>query len=134
MKLAYITREMDDPRGRPKVFFSCHPADFASAFKLVVEDVLQQANCAIWYDTELEQADGAHDGAPNGTPNGAGFEDELLEALDSTKVNIEYGYCFLSNGDTVIDVLKIKPEDRAIAEEAISSAGFKLLHWNDIAG
>ena len=58
---------------------------------------------------------------------------ELLEALGSTNVNIEYGYCFLTDGDKAIDVLKIKPQDRAAAEEAISGAGFKLLHWNDIA-
>jgi hypothetical protein len=56
----------------------------------------------------------------------------MLEALDSTKVNIEYGYCFQSNGDTAIDVLKINPADRAAAEKAISGAGFKLLHWDDI--
>lgn len=66
-------------------------------------------------------------------PDRPGALAELLEALDSTHVNIEYGYCFLSNGDTVIVVLKINPEHRAVAEEAISGAGFKLLHWNDIA-
>ena len=66
-------------------------------------------------------------------PDRPGALAELLEALDSTDVNIEYGYCFLSDGDKAIDVLKIKPEDRAAAEEAISGAGFKLLHWDDIA-
>ena len=66
-------------------------------------------------------------------PDRPGALAELLEALDSTKVNIEYGYCFQSNGDTAIDVLKIKPEDRDKAEAAIESAGFKLLHYNDIS-
>ncbi len=66
-------------------------------------------------------------------PDRPGSLAELLEALGSTDVNIEYGYCFLSNGDKAIDVLKIKPEDRAAAEQAIMGAGFKLLHWNDIA-
>ena len=66
-------------------------------------------------------------------PDRPGALAEMLEALETTKVNIEYGYCFQSNGETAIDVLKIKPEDRAKAEEAISGAGFKLLHWNDIA-
>ncbi|RVU97298.1 amino acid-binding protein [Coriobacteriales bacterium OH1046] len=67
-------------------------------------------------------------------PDRPGALAELLEALDSTKVNIEYGYCFQTNGEVAIHVLKIKPEDRPIAEEAIAGAGFKLLHWNDIAG
>ena len=53
MELKYVTREMDDPRGRPKVYFSCHPADFDMAFSLVSEDVLQRANCAVWYDPQL---------------------------------------------------------------------------------
>lgn len=53
MELRYVTREMGDPRGRPKVFFSCHPADFDMAFSLVSEDVLKRANCAVWYDPEL---------------------------------------------------------------------------------
>ncbi len=66
-------------------------------------------------------------------PDRPGALAELLEALDSTKVNIEYGYCFLSDGDVAIDVLKIAPEARDAAEAAISGAGFKLLHWNDIA-
>ena len=65
-------------------------------------------------------------------PDRPGALAELLEALDSTKVNIEYGYCFQSNGDTAIDVLKINPADRDAAEKAISGAGFKLLHWDDI--
>jgi len=59
VKLSYITREMGDPRGRPKVFFSCHPDDFADAFALVTEDVLQQANCVIWYDADMGQMAGA---------------------------------------------------------------------------
>ncbi len=66
-------------------------------------------------------------------PDRPGALAELLEALGSTNVNIEYGYCFLSDGNKAIDVLKIKPEDRTAAEDAISGAGFKLLHWNDIA-
>lgn len=53
MQFAYRTREMDDPRGRPKVFFSCHPSDFAEALDLVVEDILELANCVVWYDADL---------------------------------------------------------------------------------
>ena len=66
-------------------------------------------------------------------PDRPGALAEMLEALDSTDVNIEYGYCFQSNGDVAIDVLKIKPEDRDRAEAAIESAGFKTLHYDDIA-
>jgi hypothetical protein len=67
-------------------------------------------------------------------PDRPGALADLLEALGSTGVNIEYGYCFGTDGEHAIDVLKIKPEDRAAAEDAIRSAGFRLLHWNDIEG
>ena len=66
-------------------------------------------------------------------PDRPGALAEMLEALDSTGVNIEYGYCFQSNGDVAIDVLKIKPQDRDKAEAAIAAAGFKLLHYDDIS-
>ena len=66
-------------------------------------------------------------------PDRPGALAEMLNALDDVDVNIEYGYCFGTDGAKAIDVLKIKPEDRAKAEEAISGVGFKLLHWNDIA-
>lgn len=44
---------MSDPKGKPRVYFSCHPNDFEMAFPLVSEDILRQANCAIWYDDDL---------------------------------------------------------------------------------
>lgn len=45
-------RRMSDPRGKPRVWFSCHPDDFEMAFPLISEDILRHANCCIWYDTE----------------------------------------------------------------------------------
>ncbi|MBO4474107.1 MAG: TIR domain-containing protein [Clostridiales bacterium] len=53
MALRYITRGMSDPKGKPRVYFSCHPNDFSMAFPLVSEDILRQSNCAIWYDEDL---------------------------------------------------------------------------------
>ena len=66
-------------------------------------------------------------------PDRPGALADLLEALDATKVNIEYGYCFQTDGNNAIHVFKIDPAARAEAEAAITGAGFKLLHWDDIA-
>lgn len=52
MELKYITRGMSAPKGKPRVYFSCHPADFETAFPLITEDILRHANCAIWYDSD----------------------------------------------------------------------------------
>ena len=54
MKLEFKTPEMGDPRGKPKVYFSCHPADREAYFEVLTDEVLAHATCAIWYDTEPE--------------------------------------------------------------------------------
>ena len=53
MKLQYKTRGMSDPKGKPKVYFSCHPEDFGEALGLITEDLLNHANCAVFYDEEI---------------------------------------------------------------------------------
>lgn len=66
-------------------------------------------------------------------PNRPGGLAELLEKLDSLKLNIEYGYCFSVNGERAVDVLKIRGETQAAdAAHAIEEAGFKLLEQADI--
>ena len=54
MKLEFKTPEMGDPRGKPKVYFSCHPADREAYFETLTDEVLAHSTCAIWYDTEPE--------------------------------------------------------------------------------
>ena len=54
MELRYKTNGMGNPKGKPYVYFSCHPKDFDLAFPLVSEDILAHSNCAIWYDSALE--------------------------------------------------------------------------------
>ncbi len=55
MQLYFKTRGMSDPKGKPKVFFSCDPYDFEEVFPVISEDLLKHANCAVWYDTDLSQ-------------------------------------------------------------------------------
>ena len=67
-------------------------------------------------------------------PNRPGGLAELLETLESLKLNIEYGYCFSLNGETAVDVLKIRGEAQAAdAVKVIEEAGFKLLSQEDLA-
>ena len=67
-------------------------------------------------------------------PNRPGGLADLLDTLGSLDLNIEYGYCFSINGDTAVDVLKIRGEAQAAdAAKAIEEAGFKLLSQEDVA-
>ena len=66
-------------------------------------------------------------------PNEAGGLAQLLDTLEELKLNIEYGYCFSVNGDTAVDVFKIRSgEQTEQAEQAIEAAGFTLLTLADL--
>lgn len=51
MSIEYKTRGMSDPKGKPKVYFCCHPEDFKVYFESISEEILGTQNCAIWYST-----------------------------------------------------------------------------------
>ena len=50
--LQYKTRANTSPKGKPRVFFSCHPEDFDLYFDTLSEEILKEQNCAIWYDAD----------------------------------------------------------------------------------
>ena len=51
--LQYKTRGMSNPKGKPRVYFCCHEADFDAYFEGISKELLELQNCAVWY------ADGA---------------------------------------------------------------------------
>lgn len=61
MDLKYKTNEMGDPQGKPKVYFACHPDDFAGAFPLLSDDILEISDCAVWYDPDPSQMPGSEE-------------------------------------------------------------------------
>jgi len=55
---------------------------------------------------------------------------DLLAALDSENLNVEYAYAFVApSGEAAIDVLKI---DDQRAEELLSGAGFRVLTASEL--
>ncbi|MBR3327768.1 MAG: ACT domain-containing protein [Atopobiaceae bacterium] len=58
-------------------------------------------------------------------PNRPGGLAELLETFKKLDLNIEYGYCFSSDGGTAIDVLKVS--DVEAAAQALTEAGYTVL-------
>ena len=53
-KLSYRTIAGENPQGKPKVYFSCHPDDFATYFEEYALKILHIQDCAIWYEAEPE--------------------------------------------------------------------------------
>lgn len=56
MELKYKTRAMSNPKGKPKVYFCCHPQDFDKYFEDISDEILSKQNCVIWYPANREAA------------------------------------------------------------------------------
>ena len=66
-------------------------------------------------------------------PNRAGGLADLLDKLADLDLNIEYGYCFSTEDDRAVDVLKIKGGAKAAeAVFALEAAGFRVLKQDEL--
>lgn len=53
MVIQYVANDMKSPKGKPKVYFACHPDDFDTTFSIISKDILCISSCAIWYDSSI---------------------------------------------------------------------------------
>ena len=51
--LSVKTRGEQNPSGKRKVYFTCHPQDFEFYFDKVCEDIFQTQDCAIYYTEDM---------------------------------------------------------------------------------
>lgn len=64
-------------------------------------------------------------------PDRPGGLADILEALESVGVNVEYAYCYVEpGGRAAIDVFRV--EDTAAATAALASAGIRTLGPDDV--
>ena len=47
------TRDNIDVRGKPKVYFTCHPDDFDRYFDEVCDNIFKVQDCAIYYTADM---------------------------------------------------------------------------------
>ena len=63
-------------------------------------------------------------------PDKPGGLADILEALDSAGVNVEYAYCFVEpKGDAAVDIFKVDDE---MAEQSLQQAGFRVLSASEL--
>ena len=63
-------------------------------------------------------------------PDRPGGLADVLEALGSAAINVEYAYCFVQrSGEAAVDVIKV---DDARAEDVLAAAGFRVLTPRDL--
>lgn len=65
--LHYRTRAGSTPRGKPRIYFCCHPEDFSLWFEPLARELLELWDCAVWY--------------ASGVPRGREAEEELADSL-----------------------------------------------------
>ena len=53
---SYKTRSDSSPENKPKVFFTCHPDDFAGCFDLICNSILELQDCAVFYTEDMSCA------------------------------------------------------------------------------
>lgn len=54
-KLQSITRGNTSPQGKPRVYFCAHPREQGEFLPAISRQLLEQCNCAVWYDSEPEE-------------------------------------------------------------------------------
>lgn len=52
-KMLYITKNGTDPKGKPRVYFTCHPEDFDRYFEKIKADIFATHDCAIYYTEDM---------------------------------------------------------------------------------
>ena len=52
-ELSVRTRGNASPKGKPRVYFTCHPADLAHSFDKVCGDLFATHDCAVYYTADM---------------------------------------------------------------------------------
>ncbi len=55
LNLRCKTRGNASPKGKPRVYFTCHPQDFEYYFQKISNDVLSLYDCAVYYTEDLSK-------------------------------------------------------------------------------
>lgn len=55
-KILYRTKGNASPKGKPRVYFTCHPEDFDKYFNKICEDIFATHDCAIFYKEDMNEA------------------------------------------------------------------------------
>ena len=50
---SFKTRGGSSPKGKPRVYFTCHPEDFSRSFEKICDDILKTHDCAIYYTENM---------------------------------------------------------------------------------
>jgi hypothetical protein len=49
------TKGGGDPKGKPRVYFTCHPEDFSQYFEKICKDIFKTHDCAVYYTQDMAE-------------------------------------------------------------------------------
>ena len=55
LEMSYKTKGNAIPKGKPRVFFTCHPADLQYSLDKLCSDIFQTQNCAVYYTEDMDK-------------------------------------------------------------------------------
>ena len=50
---SYLTNHGDNPKNKPRVYFTCHPEDLAASLEKISGDIFKTHDCAIYYTQDM---------------------------------------------------------------------------------
>lgn len=122
-RLASAVRTIADAGINMRAMFLADTEDFGVARIFCdTPHAAAEALKAAGYRAAITEVLGVH------VPNEVGGLAKLLEFLNESNINIEYGYCFV-DGDVAVDVLKVSDEG---VEEKLAAAGFTIADPKDV--
>ena len=62
-KILCRTKNNVNPKGKPRVYFTCHPDDFKACFDKLCEDIFKTHDCAVFYTEDMTEVIAAQDQA-----------------------------------------------------------------------
>ncbi len=54
-QLSVKTKGNADPKGRPRIYFTCHPADLERSLDRICQDIFQAQDCAVYYTPDMSE-------------------------------------------------------------------------------
>ena len=60
-KILCRTKGNANPKGKPRVYFTCHPEDFEKFFETIVKEILDRQDCAVFYPEPGTQPEDVED-------------------------------------------------------------------------
>ena len=51
----YKTKDGGNPKGKPRVYFTCHPEDFDRYLEKICKDIFKTHDCAVYYTQDMTE-------------------------------------------------------------------------------